>query len=169
MEFLSSFLRRHFPGKPVVESRNIGGLIRLTFSWKMYVLGESIRCVLPHLSGVTEPRWCVQQISRKKYSILRAIYITRRERAVRATLIHFTTPVHAKCRESNGKSLISCHCSSDFCDWFVLACVSSWWFCSGTQISFACVQPPPPLKQRDTLFEGRNSCTQAKTSSTWTS
>jgi len=30
------------------------------------------------------------------------------------TLIHFTTPVHAKCRASNGKSLISCHSSSDF-------------------------------------------------------
>ena len=114
----------------------------------------------PELSR--ELRSCVQEISRKKYSILRAIYITRRERAVRATLIHFTTPVHAKCRASNGKSLISCHCSSDFCDWFVLACVSSWWFCSGTQINFACVQPPPPLKQRDALFEGKTAVHRLK-------
>ena len=31
MEFLSSFLRRHFAGKPVVASRNVGCFLRLEF------------------------------------------------------------------------------------------------------------------------------------------
>ena len=31
MEFLCSFLRRHFGGKPVVASRNVGCFLRLTF------------------------------------------------------------------------------------------------------------------------------------------
>ena len=31
MEFLYSFLRRHFAGKPVVASRNVGCFLRLLF------------------------------------------------------------------------------------------------------------------------------------------
>ena len=35
MEFLRSFLRRHFEGKPVVASRNVGSLF-LRLSWVIY-------------------------------------------------------------------------------------------------------------------------------------
>ena len=34
VEFLHSFLRRHFAGKPVVESRNVGRLLRLEESYE---------------------------------------------------------------------------------------------------------------------------------------
>ena len=35
MEFLRSFLRRHFAGKPVVASQNIGSFLRLPLTWSL--------------------------------------------------------------------------------------------------------------------------------------
>ena len=39
MEILSSFLRRHFAGKPVVASRNVGSFLKLgwvIYEWKCH-------------------------------------------------------------------------------------------------------------------------------------
>ena len=36
MEFLRSFLRRHFPGKPVETSPNVGCFLRLDTRAQMY-------------------------------------------------------------------------------------------------------------------------------------
>lgn len=122
--------------------------------------------VLPHLSRVVTRAKIMCAARNTQYCLQRTWHAV--DAPCVQPLIHFTMPVHAKCRASIGKSLISCPCSTDFLWLVILACVSSWRFCSGAQISFACVQPPPSLKQRDILFEGRNSCKQAKTSSNWT-
>ena len=53
MEFLRSFLRRHFAGKPVVASRNIGseplyGCFRRNRTRRSPLVGLSLLVVLPH-------------------------------------------------------------------------------------------------------------------------
>ena len=45
MEFLSSFLRRHFAGKPMVTTRNVGCLLRLVMYFYSRHLNEPTRVV----------------------------------------------------------------------------------------------------------------------------
>ena len=52
MEFLRSFLRRHFAGKPVVASRNVGCFLRLRFV-------DTITLPAKHSLTTVETQGCV--------------------------------------------------------------------------------------------------------------
>ena len=46
MEFLSSFLERHFEGKPVVASLNVGCFLRLEFERLLPIFVDALKCIV---------------------------------------------------------------------------------------------------------------------------